>query len=831
MAETSFHPTAAQDPDDSWTVESLALSEDNDGTQCTGDGWLVLKAMSGPSGIPVDNLVVGIALLLRGKCPEVESQLDSMTDSAGAYLNAHDGEQNCDWQKPAASAHQRINASGRSYYRFENDLGPSNARADHYTPGFDPGANCAVEAVFHSASVVGDKGEIYLRSNQSGTHYALEYSQSTSTWRILKRAAWVETVLASEDSPSPIGVGQSMTGRLEAVGTHLRAIVAGSVLMTASDPDLASGHCGLALVPGISSNGGTRPDLSVVGAEEGGPPPPGPGGGGPGGSIPDAPDVGLQIDRFSTFEAGADTVEVGLSADGVAPTGQTKTLLLSPSLNDHELGGFTDDWSHAWEPGELQSTDFSVMVRRTRTSVGPQIDSVRGMIYHTGSGGTFEMGFRETTRQRIQFGFESTYGTAGTVNKRMRDAFLQPQTNAEFRSHRPAGEKLESEQMLVRESSVLSLSGIPCYNQLGYFLKMMNGSPVTSGTSGERMSHFFRFENRGEQKGVSATIEYGEDPTTIDVFGSSTTFNRGSRVKAATIAQLGMELSRNGEASISGSMFAHKIELDHVMSAGSNDVQTITITATGGSMKVRFNGSAWATVNLPPANAAALETALNAIATIGADGVAVTGTGPYVVTFDGTSFAGKPQPLIEIDPTSATGGSVTIAHTTVGGVTEYPIVPVLPEHLHVYIADSYASLSSNRMQRCKVASFSVSDRFSPFWAFNRSNGGNFLDRAEGTGVMGTIGLRAHADSEVTALLGKARSNAKKFIRIEAVGPTAYGSDNHELVIDACVKVKAVGELGDEEGMYFAAYELGLVEDRSWGQSLTVWLRNLMENYN
>lgn len=440
------------------------------------------------------------------------------------------------------------------------------------------------------------------------------------------------------------------------------------------------------------------------------------------------------------------------------------------------------------------------------------------------------MGNRETTRQRIQYGWETTYGTAVAANKRLRSIQFMPQVAMDVKGYRPAGEKLESEQMAVKESSTAAVTGIPCYNELGVLFKMLKGGPVTSGTAGQRQSHFWRFENRGEQFGASITAEYGEEPTTISVFGTNQTFNRGSRVKAFTMAEMAIELSR-GEASLSGSAFGHKIELDAVMSAGLNDQQTITITGTGGSFRARFNGSAWVTVNLPVANAAALDTALEGISTIGTAGVTVTGTGPFVVEFTGTSFAGRAVPLIEIDPTSVTGGTVTIAHTRNGGVTEFPIVPILPEHVNIYLSDNFATLSSNRMQRCSMAKFSLADRFNPFWAFNRVNGGNFVDRAEGTGISGRIGIKAHADSEATSLLGSARSNVRRFMRIEAVGPIASGSDPYELVIDACVKVAAVGSMEDEDGMYMANYELAITEDPAWGNTVTAWLRNLMTAAN
>jgi hypothetical protein len=101
--------------------------------------------------------------------------------------------------------------------------------------------------------------------------------------------------------------------------------------------------------------------------------------------------------------------------------------------------------------------------------------------------------------------------------------------------------------------------------------------------------------------------------------------------------------------------------------AAVNDVQTITITATGGTFTITFTdpvtGVSYTTAAIAyNANAAAQTTAINLA--IGATAAAVTGT--YIYTFSGTNYAGKAMPLMTLDTTLLTGGSATIAHTTFG---------------------------------------------------------------------------------------------------------------------------------------------------------------------
>lgn len=101
-----------------------------------------------------------------------------------------------------------------------------------------------------------------------------------------------------------------------------------------------------------------------------------------------------------------------------------------------------------------------------------------------------------------------------------------------------------------------------------------------------------------------------------------------------------------------------------------DDVQTLTRTSTGGTVTLTFKAATTAAI---PATAAgftadAVETALLALTTLSPGDITVTGAagGPIVVTFVGRTFAGDNTGAITVDNTSATGGTVTVAHTTTG---------------------------------------------------------------------------------------------------------------------------------------------------------------------
>ncbi len=118
--------------------------------------------------------------------------------------------------------------------------------------------------------------------------------------------------------------------------------------------------------------------------------------------------------------------------------------------------------------------------------------------------------------------------------------------------------------------------------------------------------------------------------------------------------------------------------------AGTNEVQTATISGgpTGGSFTLTFNGATTAAIAFNAA-AADVQSALEALGTIGAGGVSVTGSagGPYTVTFVGARGAtNQPQMTAAHTFTGGTSPSIAVATTTEGaaGVTGIGYLDINP---------------------------------------------------------------------------------------------------------------------------------------------------------
>jgi hypothetical protein len=97
---------------------------------------------------------------------------------------------------------------------------------------------------------------------------------------------------------------------------------------------------------------------------------------------------------------------------------------------------------------------------------------------------------------------------------------------------------------------------------------------------------------------------------------------------------------------------------------GTNAVQTLTITATGGTAKLKFGPHKTAAINYND-SAATIQTRLRALPNIGSTGVTVTGTGPFTITFGGPQ-GHKVVDTLQVTDSTATGGTFSIANTTPG---------------------------------------------------------------------------------------------------------------------------------------------------------------------
>jgi len=155
----------------------------------------------------------------------------------------------------------------------------------------------------------------------------------------------------------------------------------------------------------------------------------------------------------------------------------------------------------------------------------------------------------------------------------------------------------------------------------------------------------------GSPTGGHFTLEWGGDVTTSLVYNATAT-----QVQSALLALTNVPDS----------------------TGGTNEVQTVTVTGapTGGTFTLTYSGQTTAGIAFN-ANAAAVQSALEALSNIAPGDVAVTGTGPYTVTFEGT-LADTDVAQMTASGASLTGGTTPSVTVTTGtaGVAQTPNITV-----------------------------------------------------------------------------------------------------------------------------------------------------------
>lgn len=175
---------------------------------------------------------------------------------------------------------------------------------------------------------------------------------------------------------------------------------------------------------------------------------------------------------------------------------------------------------------------------------------------------------------------------------------------------------------------------------------------------------------------------------------------------------------------------------------GNNEVQTLTVTATGGTMTFNFGAAGPSTAVNFNATAAQVLAALVALSTIGVGNVTVTGAGPYVITFQ-NQLGDFDQAMLVVNVGSLTGGSASFAETTKGSAgtpgVYYPYLSTntdgtqFPKCFLEYPCATDASGNISIGGAVGVESFGITELVAPAWftgAFKTSELTGFDDNAK-----------------------------------------------------------------------------------------------------
>lgn len=516
-------------------------------------------------------------------------------------------------------------------------------------------------------------------------------------------------------------------------------------------------------------------------------------------------------------------IDVALSKDSISPATAWETLEIPLGGGICVAGGVYDLWGESWTMSDFGPT-FGVLVRR---HTGPGeilgsarlVDSVYGFLYYDPAGGSFEpMPNRNASTQFCLIGPETTPGTGVNPTHRLRATKVELMPANEEMAIEYAGETLDGDTHPVSFACEGDVSGVPTYDELGFILASVCGKPQTSVVTAGVYRHEFRLVGRGISDPRSYTHENGD-------------VNFAERVANVLFGDFSIESTRKS-TSLKGKAFGRKMVKQSGITPGVNEVQSISITGTptGGNYRLRFNGQE--TANLAyNADAAAIQTALRALTTIGAAECTVTGTGPFTVTFTG-AMAGKDQPVIELSLNSLTGGAsptVTITTTTQGGYIELPSTPILPGDTSVYYATTFDGLAAGKMTNLHGGEFAVSGRRSPFYVMDDTND-SFYSAAEPKGSA-SMKLTVQDDAFSAALMVDHAGSAGRFIRWASTSKyEIIPTYKYSMTIDASVKVGSVEGHSVDQEIYARTFNLKTVYDPGLGYHARIVLVNGVPSY-
>lgn len=519
-------------------------------------------------------------------------------------------------------------------------------------------------------------------------------------------------------------------------------------------------------------------------------------------------------------------LQVALTVDGSSNAGTIDQIDLDTGIpagdGYYEVGGIGSLWGRTWTVAEIGGSTFGGLIRRGDVLGMEDIGSERDvdaatLIVYFNEGESLTMAERLYGAQRYVFAPEVTPGTPVTPTIMLKHSGLDLYTKPEYTQVETFGQMLPADRFMAYASSSgpLKVSAVD-YNELAFWLASRFGKPTATNLATGVYRLEYDIDPRKLITKWTMTCQFGDFGigeqyayTVLQQFGLSFSKKTVS-MSGQGIAQAGTDLRNGGDTTSKGIM------------GGINAVQTLTQTGTpaGGTFKLRYKG-AETTALAYNLTGATMTTALEALTTIGAGNVVVTGaaSGPWVATFQG-ALAGMEVLLIELSLNSLTGGTaptVTPVMTTKGGWTEYATAPVVPGKSSVYMHTALATLAANKVTELKEFGFESADYVDPDDTFDNTNL-TFSSLVEKPSTL-SVNLGVQADAKAQDMRKTTRSQVSQYCRVENISDQIVGSAiPYSLTMDMFGKLQDAGEItamGQKVGNKFT---FNVFYDPTWGAS-------------
>jgi hypothetical protein len=156
--------------------------------------------------------------------------------------------------------------------------------------------------------------------------------------------------------------------------------------------------------------------------------------------------------------------------------------------------------------------------------------------------------------------------------------------------------------------------------------------------------------------------------------------------------------------------------------------------------------------------------------------------------------------------------------------TAIALVPVMPKHVSIYLADTQAGLAgATALSRVVSCEWSLSDRFGMIWPLNAAKP-SWDGHVEKEPKL-AASLLMEADADGMGLLTQLRNGATKWLRIKCEGDTIESTIKYLLQIDQPIKITDPKDFTDSDGLFAIGWDGTGVFDSAWGKAISVTVVN------
>jgi hypothetical protein len=245
---------------------------------------------------------------------------------------------------------------------------------------------------------------------------------------------------------------------------------------------------------------------------------------------------------------------------------------------------------------------------------------------------------------------------------------------------------------------------------------------------------------------------------------------------------------------------------------------------TAAQFTLSFGGATTTALTAEGITHAAIQAALEALPTVGAGNIVVSGSGPFVISA-AADLSGKRLPDIQAASLDS-GSAPTFTLGERGGFRQSEVEPIIPTTIELFQATTLAGLAAGKLEDALASSVKITNGRAPVW--KQDGTGTFRVLGEGNSTV-ELNLTVEVGAEEEALVAAQRNKTTLYVRLLATGEAIQGAEHRYLEILMACQVRETGKHTDSSGVYARDFTLSSVVDDA-AASIMITLQNVMTAY-